>query len=128
MTTINKKWSQALFPITTSSLPKLANCTEAALGIHLFVCFYNNHLQKSLGALLHNYIYFFTNRLGYFSSVTTSSTLKLVNHTTHEGAKPMASALLLYNYFFTSQTCKPHMYLRVSTMSTSWWNFISLSI
>ena len=37
MTTMNKKWPQALFPITTSSLLKLPNheCMEVKLGMHI---------------------------------------------------------------------------------------------
>ena len=68
MTTINKKWPQALFPIITSSLLKLAN--HAMHGSETwyacaFQCFQDNHEHKIA--------------LGTFP----------------------------YNYFFTSQTCKP---------------------
>ena len=68
MTTMNKKWPQALFPITTSSLLKLAN--HAMHGNEtwyacVFQRFHDNHEQKIA--------------LGTFP----------------------------YNYFFTSQTCKP---------------------
>ena len=71
MKTMNKKWPQALFPITTSSLLKHAN--HAMHGREtcyscVFQCFHDNHEQKMAS--------------GTFP-ITTSSHLKLANHTMH---------------------------------------------
>ena len=69
MTTIDKKLPQALFPVTTSSLLKLAQHTMCG-GETWYTCvfqrFHDNHEQK--------------NGLRHFFPITTSSLLKLVNH------------------------------------------------
>ena len=71
MTTINKKCPQALFPITTSSLLKLAYHTMHG-GETWYTCvfprFHDNHEQKWPQALF---------------PVTTSSLFKLANHGMH---------------------------------------------
>ena len=64
MTTINKKCPQALFPITTSSLLKLAN--HAMHGAETwyacaFECFHDNHQQKMASGTF-PYNYFFTSQ------------------------------------------------------------------
>ena len=49
MTTINKKFPQALFPITTSSLLKLAHHTMhggETWYVCVFKCFHDDHQQK----------------------------------------------------------------------------------
>ena len=63
MTTVNKKWPQALFPITTSSLLKLAN--HAMHGSETwYACvyerFHDNHRKHCLGHFSCNY--FFTSQ------------------------------------------------------------------
>ena len=71
MTTVDKKWPQALFPITTSSLLKLAN--HAMHGAEtwyacIFQRFHDIYEQKmASGTFL----------------ITTSSLLKLANHAVH---------------------------------------------
>ena len=68
MTTIDKKLPQALFPVTTSSLLKLAHHTMhggETWYTCVFKCFHDDHEQK------------------------------------------IPSGTFPYNYFFTSQTCKP---------------------
>ena len=72
MTTVNKKCPQALFPITTSSLLKLAN--HAMHGAEtwyacVFQRFHDDHEQKMAS--------------GTFFPITTSSLLKLANHAMH---------------------------------------------
>ena len=68
MTTVNKKCPQALFPITTPSLLKLANHTIHG-GETWYVCvfqrFHYDHEQK------------------WPQAITTSSLLKLANHAIH---------------------------------------------
>ena len=74
VTTISKKFPQALFPITTSSLLKLAN--HAMHGNEtwytcVFECLHDDHQQK--------------NGLGTLLNITTSSLFKLAHHTMHKG-------------------------------------------
>ena len=120
MTTVNKKCPQALFPITTSSLLKLAN--HAMHGAEtwyacVFEHFHDNHWPKIAS--------------GTFSS----SLLKLAHHTMHGGEtryacvfqcfhdnhwQKIASGTFPYNYFFISQTCKP---------CNAWsWNLVRMCI
>ena len=73
MTTVNKKCPQALFPITTSSLLKLANQTMhggKTWYACVFKCFHDDHQQKMAQALF---------------PITTSSLLKLAHHAMHGG-------------------------------------------
>ena len=92
-TTINRKFPRALFPITTSSLLKLAN--HAMHGAKtwyacVFERFYDNYQQKKFPQALF--------------PITTSSRLKLANHAMHGAETWYASGTLSCNYFFTSQT------------------------
>ena len=102
MTTMNQKWPQALFPITTSSLLKLENhAMHGSETWHacVFQHFHDNHQQKWPKAVF---------------PLTTSSLLKLANHTVKLGTHvylgvsmtTMTSGNFHYNYFFTSQTSK----------------------
>ena len=71
MTTIDKKLPQALFPVTTSSLLKLAHhkmCAGETWYACVFQRFHDDHEQKGLG---------------HFFPITTSSLLKLANHAMH---------------------------------------------
>ena len=107
ITTVNKKFPQALFPITTSSLLKLANYGahgDETLCAYVFHCFHYNGQQKIPSGTF-PYNYFFTsqtctpyNELG--THVYFSVSMTIMN-------KKMASGTFPYNYFFTSQTCKP---------------------
>ena len=68
ITTMNKKWPQALFPITTSSLLKLANHAMHGIGTYyacVFHHFHDNHEQKLPWGLF---------------LITTSLLLKLANN------------------------------------------------
>ena len=71
ITTVNKKRPQALFPVTTSSLLKLAHHTMHGAETWyacVFQRFHDNHEQKWPRALF---------------LITTSSLLKLANHAMH---------------------------------------------
>ena len=72
MTTMNKKWPQALFPITTSSLLKLANHVMhgAELGANLY-------LSVSITTI--------DNKLPQALFPVTTSLLKLAHHTMRGG-------------------------------------------
>ena len=64
MTTMNKKWPTALFPLTTSSLLKLAHHTmhgSETCYACVFHRFHNNHEQK-IASSTFPYNYFFTSQ------------------------------------------------------------------
>ena len=64
MTTVNKKFPQALFPITTSSLLKLANHVmhgSETWYAYVFQCFHDNHEQK-MALRYFSQNYFFTSQ------------------------------------------------------------------
>ena len=104
---LTKKLSQALFPVTTSSLLKLAYHTMHG-GETWYACISAFPWQPKIAS-------------GTFP-VTTSSLLKLAHHTMHGGEtwytcvfqhfhdnhqQKIASGTFCCNYFFTSQTYKP---------------------
>ena len=128
MTTINKKCPQTLFPVTTSSLLKLAYHTMHK-GKTWYACvfqrFHDDYEQKWPQAVF---------------PITLSSLFKLANHTMRENEtcyacvfhrfhnnhqQKIASSTFPCNYFFTSQTCM-QVYLRVSMMSPSLRHSISI--
>ena len=114
---LNKKWPQALFSVTTSSLLKFAHHTMHGGETYVY---FSTYVYFNVGT----YVYFSvsmttTEKLprGLFP-ITTSSLLKLVHRTMHAGETWYACVFqrfhdnhclghFPYNYFFTSQTCKP---------------------
>ena len=106
MTTINIKLPQALFPITTSSLLKLANLAMHESETCVFRHFHDNHKQKWPQTLFDQERLHFSNlqamqcmkvKLGthlYFSVSMTTMNKNGLRH------------FLTKKYFFTSQICK----------------------